>query len=283
LDNKDKDRDSWRYLDSETLALISKSLLDTNSNSNSNSGSPQSVDFMETASEISRALRVWQQHLTNGVLPEEVDWPAEPLLSETRAVFSAIDLPLMTMKHPELVATVCRSLVRLHFEFLQRVRAAAPRMDPDLESEVTNPDSSIYEYNSYNFNYYEETETEEAEEEVEFEENYEISAEKDIAQLLASRFRDAWAPSLGGIAALDELYGPSHGLLSAADGGIGGGSPSGAAPSAADAGRERGFGVFDGVWKRAGWERLRAVQKLLRDMTELRDLVNSLGKRPVGK
>jgi hypothetical protein len=170
----------------------------------------------------------------------------------------------------------------------------------------------------------------------EVEYNTEISPEQDIAQLLTSRFRDAWAPSLSGITALDELYGPGHGLLSAVDdvGGVGGvlracfvvcrvavflfcyvkgflslylavllilitaflspcpftklptcnlstGAPTGTPPTDVDPKKQRGFGAFDGVWKRTGWAKLKAVQRLLRDMTELRDLVNALGKRPV--
>jgi hypothetical protein len=83
-------------------------------------------------------------------------------------VFAALDLPLMTMKHPELVTTVCRSLIKLHFEFLQRVRDVRPAYTPDLEGEVADPTSSLYEYENYDKDdsyYYEEAV--EAEEEIE--------------------------------------------------------------------------------------------------------------------
>ena len=85
-----------------------------------------------------------------------------------------------------------------------------------------------------------------------------------MAQNILRQFESTWSTPLTALAAIDDIFGATTPL-----------------PSWIRSGQAQiGCGVESGLWQHSGWQQMRELQTLLRNMTELRSLVSSLGKRP---
>ena len=227
-----------------------------------------------TAFVIANSLGKWKKALLNGYLPEiQQDhlWPDRLLSDELCSVFSTLDLPRLTGRHQELVTPVLTALLEIALTFEKRVTQREATMK-SVGNENTVDENSVH--------YWEELALQELLDQSQSQvtpmdegENQENPQEfrQNLAKELARQFASAWAPPLGGLATLDELYGSDHGLL----------SPGGQDDIGGGAGEGRGgFGLFDGVWKHTGWVQIKQLQRQLRGMHELRSLIRSLGRRP---
>ena len=240
----------------------------------------QPIDHQETpitAFVIANSLGKWKKALLNGYLPEmQVDhvWPDPYLSDELCRVFSQLDLPRLTGRHQELVTPVLIALLEIALTFQKRVTQRDEKLKTIGNENIVDENSVQYweelalqellEQSQSPVTPMSEGDSEEVPENpMEFRQN--------LATELARQFASAWAPPLGGLATLDELYGSDHGLL----------SPGGQDDIGGGAGEGRGgFGLFDGVWKHTGWVQIKQLQRQLRGMHELRSLIRSLGRRP---
>jgi hypothetical protein len=93
------------------------------------------------------------------------------------------------------------------------------------------------------------------------------SSEEDLAAEIASGFIDQFGGVIQGTTALDQIFGAGHGLLDA---------------QKQDAGGDA-FGLQDGIWEHTGWQALSASQRELASMTELREMMKVLGRRPTAE
>ena len=238
-----------------------------------------------TVSMIATGLDSWKQALLNGHLPDHNEhsgdassWPDVHLFNELYRTFSQLELPKLTLRHPELVPPVLSALLETALEYQRRINERKKfnslTAAGNVLGEVGQEDSVAY----WEHLALEDMMMDQQQGDGSSSQETPISAEQDgdnfrqeLATELARQFASAWAPPLGGLATLDELYGSDHGLLS--PGGqddVGGGAGSG----------RGGFGLFDGVWKHSGWTQIKELQVQLRGMHELRTLIRSLGRRP---
>ena len=132
--------ESLQLLDPEMLSLLS-SCIDNNND----------TPFVTAATEIADSLSEWSNHLVKGCMPEEVDWPTEPLLSEIKTTFTKLKLPLLTMRHPELIPSVSKGLLSLYFEYNTRVQEEVDRRERILQEEEVDEVEDEYTrwYNAY--------------------------------------------------------------------------------------------------------------------------------------
>ena len=213
--------------------------------------------------DIARGLTTWSTALLNGMLPDNPDdepvWPSDPaLLASVYETFSKLDLPRMVQRHPVLLTSVLKSIVELATEFQRRLeerRESGDGVQEEEQEEGGNGDSAGI------------STAPSAEQRLE-------SFKEALGESLLRKFENQWAPPLGGLKTLDEIFGVDHDLIRGgaddSQDGIGGGAGSGPG----------GFGLSDGIWKSDGWRAIRDLQAKLKDMVELRALMSSLGRRP---
>lgn len=227
---------------------------------------------------------MWKQALLNGHLPEfDTDnvnlnqeresyiWPEKVLYKELKTIFTRLELPFLTNRHPELIPSVLRALLEISINFSNRVIERNANIDDrnETENKAENEDEIDYWEDTMHKEYLT-GEDEEVSNHLSEEDNEEKDFESDLAESLINQFASAWAPPLEGLSSLDALYGNNHGLLT---------------PGIEDTGKggagtgKGGFGLFDGVWQHTGWVQIKNLQEQLREMPELRDLIQSLGRR----
>lgn len=175
-----------------------------------------------TIDDLSNALKIWENCLLQGIQPETVCWPPQPLLARVYTAFGDLKIPRLIAKHNELLPSVMRALVKLCNDYASEVKnRATSEAEEEEEKEIqetwdNSPSSQPVSLGSG------------------------LSDEvKDLLSELAVRkFTAAWGPPIGALATMDAIYGSSHGLMNFGDlqeqiqGGGGGGAG--------------GFGLFDG-------------------------------------
>ena len=168
-----------------------------------------------------------------------------------------IDLPRFVMKHPETVNAVLITVLRLISEFNQLKLENDNQQDNTfLNPKVINTDEELQDLHGYNMW------NEEAELIVE---NEPFDMERAIGEVIAVGLINRFGGVVRGVNVLDNLFGENHGLLDMND------QPSG------------GFGLNDGIWQHTGWTVVPKILRQLESMSDLRDLMRSIGKRPTSK
>jgi len=209
--------------------------------------------------EVSDGLRHWSQSLEHGYVPEEMVWPRNKVIFNAMVkTLTDLQLPRLTQRHPQLISAVLKSLLEIAAEFRERIDDFASSNKEEKEEEE-HREKTIEEW-----------ENEGKEEDWSGRPSIE-TFEAELALSLMRKFASAWAPPLGGLASLDDLFGAQHGLLS--PGGqdeVGGGG----------GGAGGGYGLFDAVWHHTGFREMNTLQTRLRDMKELKELIKALGRRP---
>eukprot|EP01041_Mallomonas_annulata_P004719 gene4719-9363_t len=212
---------------------------------------------IERVENIRQGILSWRVALQAGRVPENSPWPPEPLISRLNTAVLDLDLPRLTYRHPELVPAAIRGILELAVKYYSQINT--------IDENEENP--KIEEDNAFSW---ENVDDSESTVDMPFKEGG-STREEDIASSLVRQFVNQWAPPLGGLAILDEVFGSKHGLLAmTGQEDIGGGGGGGGG----------GFGLFDGIWKHQGWKQITSIQEQLRNMPELKDLVSSLGRRP---
>ena len=202
----------------------------------------------------SSGLQVWSAVLKRGRLPDYADfpynvkWPEDPLFSRFTGVLADLQMPRFVMRHPDTASAVLLSMLQLTIDFIEQSQSQShsARIDDALLPQTLQPAE------------------EHAQDTATAEQNSQPGDLELLAQELAAELQAQWGGVVGGVDALDQLFGAQHGLLDALAGGGGSGS----------------FGLHDGVWSHSGWRALPALQRQLTAMPELRTLMSALGRRP---
>jgi MoxR-like ATPase len=224
--------------DSPINPLVMRILQETNHTN----GSAYSSNILEASS----GVQAWRRVLLRGRLPILLDfgcnptWPPEPLFSALSKTMTDLQLPRFVMRHPETVTAVLITMLRMAFLFESRKTVADDEETPDDDIEedldnVTDDEVTVAATLSQD----------------------ELDA---LALEIANDFVDEYSGVIQGVASLDQLFGPNHGLLDV---------------QGVDA-----FGLHDGVWQHSGWSVLPSLQRQLQSMVELHDMVQALGRRP---
>lgn len=204
--------------------------------------------------EVAEGLDQWSTSLLSGICPEFDTWPGDPIISDSiRQTFNKLQLPVVVKKHPVLLPSVLKAIVEMVVEYEHKVDRKSQESAESGHGNDNNPSSSSSTAPSSGDSLQ--------------------SFKEELGKEIAQRFESRWAPPLGGLQLLDEIFGVDHDLISGADSsqdGVGGGMGTGAG----------GFGLFDGIWRNDGWGVVKELQARLKTMRELRELVRSLGRRP---
>ena len=200
--------------------------------------------------DASSGVLVWRRVLLRGRLPIPVDfdrnhptlWPPEPLFAALSKTMTDLQLPRFVMRHPETVTAVLITMLRMAFDFELKkiVTDDEEERDDFIEEDIGEIIDDVKVITTLSKD--------------------ELHA---LALELASDFANEYGGVLQGVASLDQLFGPNHGLLDV---------------RGADA-----FSLHDGVWQHSGWSVLPSLQRQLQSMPELCDMVQALGRRPTAK
>lgn len=228
--------------DSPINPLVMRILQETNHTRDAGGGSRCSSSILEASS----GVMTWRRVLLRGRLPILLDfgchpiWPPEPLFSALSKTMTDLQFPRFVMRHPETVTSVLITMLRMAFSFESRkvVVDDEETPDEDIEEDFDNVADDAATVAA--------TLSQE-----------ELQA---LALEIANDFADEYKGVIQGVASLDQLFGPNHGLLDV---------------EGVDA-----FGLHDGVWQHSGWSVLPSLQRKLQSMVELRDMVEALGRRP---
>jgi hypothetical protein len=197
-------------------------------------------------------LEDWEKALQVGILPDtNVAWPLEPLQEKIKRKMLDLGVPRITLKHNELIPAVLKSLVQLSLEYSARVKEA-----------VSVKDENNYEDSETHDDFYDEKD-------VFIEDHIPESLEDQLAADVINSWSRLWAPPVNALDVMDNIFGPSHGIMDFKPQDLSGGGGGGSG----------GFGIFDGVWQDTGWIVMRDLQKEIKGMPELRELMKVLGKR----
>lgn len=219
----------------------------------------------------SQGIQIWRSCLSKGRYPTLSDfendaWPTPPLYEKVIKVMSELDLPRFVSNHPETLSSVLLTVIKIVFQYMSTVNQY---MEEKMEDEQ---DDYFQEYDLFQ-DYTEYEEEEPIKNENENEMTLSDAQLESIAQDIANELQKKWIDVVTGVTLLDEMFGYDHGLLDvfAQDDGDGLG------------GSAMGFGVEDGIWKNSGWKEIPALQKQISSMHELKDLMNSIGRRPTAE
>jgi len=182
-------------------------------------------------------------------LDEGKPWPEEPLRSAYVKVVSELGLSRFTATHPTLANSAIEALVRMVrvFKLKQRQRNQNSESSSDISEE------------SYT----------------------DLSPAEDDAIALTSKLSSKLELPLRAISLLDGLVDNSQSAQVDFNDLLADLFVEGDTDAEKDGKRSIGvYGTEDGMWAHTGWSVMENVQAKLKDMPELRDLFNSLGRRP---
>ena len=172
-------------------------------------------------------------------------FPGEPLRSKFVRVGTELGLARFVERHPELCDAVVRTLLEMTCEYHEAMSGGNEEEEEEEEGEEEETQASSSQG-----------------QDGEQEQSSQQQAGEALAEQLAKEMEQKWGPATRGLGVLDGLFGTEHGLLSPDQGGVG-----------------DSFGLQDGVWRHTGWTELSSLGQLVRDMPELRKLLQSLGRR----
>lgn len=239
-----------------------------------------SLELLGGILEASDGIRVWRHALTKGRLPLESEfpatttggiawWPRQPLFSKLYDSMVALQLPRFTLRHPEAITLVLLSLLRLTIEYSKQLRSVREEKDVEnLEDGQVEEEEDFYflEWQKQFQNDFDTQSTEASQLET-------VDDEATLADETARGLLEEWIGVLNGVNILDSLFGFDHGLLQVSQD----------ASEDSGGGATMGFGVHDGIWSHTGWKEIPKLQQELSNVSELKELVQSLGRRPSAK
>ena len=183
----------------------------------------------------------------DGVDVDATPWPSQPLLGALCEAMIELQLPRATARHPSLVRAALTAVLEATMKFGDEASALAME---DSTAEDGADDSTSYWCDD-----------DDEEDPAAAEDQLEASL-LETAQQIAGELADEWSAPLSGVRALQGL------------GAFGSGSDLGALSEAGNT-----FSPRDGLWQHVGWGMLDSVQAQLRELTELTEMVHTLGQR----
>lgn len=260
---------SFEYLDSGTLRSSQE-------------------DIEEDLFSVMNALDVWRRSLLAGILPEVIQenipaegtfflsrWPSDPLWQLVRDAFLKLSLPSLCVKHPELIPSVLKALLRLITDYKKQTKADSQSIDSiSNDSDLSDSDIDLDIWSRYLSDEEEEVSlTNDNVIEIESEHDDKTSSTEVIARSLIRQFESAWSVPLDNLNSINELIGSSScpswvRQMSISD------------TTAPNLYGQYGYGLHDSLWRHTGFVVMKELQEKLQTMVELKELVNSLGRRP---
>jgi len=224
--------------------------------------------------EVSQALQIWRFALSKGRFPRAQEfsqlventtsaafvWPPEPLFSKLTEVMAIMQLPRLALRHSETIPSILVALLRMTHQFEREKSVLTAEIDQENDETPVEDDEYTYE-DTYDENYYDTSY-----DQVELDEA--LSIER-VAQDLVDGLTNQWSGVVRGVSILDQLFGADHNLLLLST-----------TSQDEDVPASAGFGIEDGVWKHSGWHVIPQLQRQISGMSELKDLVRNLGRRP---
>ena len=210
--------------------------------------------------EAADGLATWRRALAAGRAPDfngidaaQSPWPPQPLLGTLTDAVSKLGLPRTTSRHPSLIPAA-----------LTAVLAATARFSNEVDRESLPAQSESYDAGGdwddpFGTNIEDGVPAEDEEQPLDDEDE----RLREAAEQISAAFADEWSAPLRGVRAIETL------------GGADGGGDAGALTAAAGS----TFSPADGLWQHTGWVALEGVQKQLREITELTELIQNLGQR----
>ena len=198
-------------------------------------------------------------------------------------MFHRMQIPELAERHKEIIPSIIKSILTMSTEFKQK---AQKQCEDELRCDTAqNICEEQLDYNYINLDLFktamDDHENDENNDNNNSDNNsndkamgdessdsqreqQDIFEQQVMAQNILRQFESTWSTPLTALAAIDDIFGATTPL-----------------PSWIRSGQAQiGCGVESGLWQHSGWQQMRALQTLLRNMTELRALVSSLGKRP---
>lgn len=222
---------------------------------------PDSV-FKSCSSPIlctSEGLKVWRRILVKGRTPVDSDfdpfygiWPSEVygIYDNVVQVVNTIGIPNFVNNHPKAVDAVLITILQLAVKISKQLNEMEETNV--IESKV---DSVV--------DVLENLQTDEFYDPIEDDAPI---VPQSLEKLIFQELTEKWGNLVSSVSALDALFGANHGLLET------------------DSGTDlnntgHGFGLNDGIWEHTGWTVIPKIQYHMSLMPELRNLMNSIGRR----
>ena len=208
-------------------------------NYNSYNNDPTMIDI----NKVMIYMTTWNNALVQGFVPEDSMLIDIQLHNQIMNTFISLSLPRLVQCHPDLLPSVTRSIIQMIIDYYKRLLKYQSDSD-SYDDNVDNDHDSIKE---------------------------------ELACVLGKQFVSLWGPPMTGLSILDDLYGTDHGLLISNTDSID--SVDLSLDGDNDLSSDRGYGLFDGIWKHTGWRIVNELQKKLSEITELKTFMRRVGRR----
>jgi uncharacterized protein with von Willebrand factor type A (vWA) domain len=163
-----------------------------------------------------------------------------------------MEIPQLAYRHNVIVPSIIKTLLRIGIKFNQCKNDLQQRNDKsEHESRDSGESSSL------------EAELEDDESKLADKEDM----ERQLAKTLLWQFESTWSTPLVAASALDDLYGSTTSHPAWIRKGL----------------AQIGCGTESGIWQSSGWTVMKELQQKLRGMSKLKELIASLGRKPVVK
>ncbi len=234
-----------------------------------------SLELLGGLLECSNGIRVWRHAFTKGRLPTEADfvevgcrwWPREPLFSKLYDSMVTLQLPRFALRHPEVINVILLSILRMTVAFSARLQTLQEEQQTDVSHEHGLEEEDDFYFLEWKKQFKSHSETHS------FGNFEDVNDEDAIAAQVTREIIDEWTGVVNGVASLDSIFGFNHGLLHVSQDG----------DTDSGDGATIGFGIHDGIWSHTGWKEIPKLQQELANAPQLKELVQSLGRRPSAK
>ena len=264
--------------------------------------------------DITASILKWKKCLMLGYLPEDNDynndndddgdnnkvsklqWPIEPLKTKIFDLLHSMNIPSLALRHPELIYDIILSILQLSIDYHEKLQDYIMKKSESKDAnDDGNDDQMKSSIDQFIASYYSQDDIDENNDQDNDDDNQDhlSSFVDDMSSSLLRQFHQIWSSPLESIQILDEIYGSSsHNLLISSNkiSSSSSSSPSSlSSPSSsglpsnmlasASLTKLRGYTPYDGIWKHSGWKQCKDINNQLRDMKELKELINNIGYR----
>ena len=277
------------------------------SNSQNRNRNRISDSYRTDINDVTASIFQWKKCLMLGYLPEDKDfnddddddkvnklqWPMEPLKTKIFDLLHSMNIPSLALRHPELIYDIILSVLQLSIDYHEKLKDYSMKKSED-DSGDGNDDQMESSIDQFIVSYYLQDDIDENSNNDNVDDDNQdhlVSFVDDMSSSLLRQFHQKWLLPLESIQILDEIYGSSsHNLIissnkissssSSLSSLSSGGLPlSKLASSSSSLTKLRGYTPYDGIWKHSGWKQCKDFSNQLRDMKELKELINNIGYR----
>lgn len=252
--------------------------------------------------DVTASIFQWKKCLMLGYLPEDKDnddddkvnklqWPMEPLKTKIFDLLHSMNIPSLALRHPELIYDIILSILQLSIDYHEKLKDYSMKKSED-DSGDGNDDQMDSSIDQFIASYYLQDDIDENNDNDNVDDDNQdhlVSFVDDMSSSLLRQLHQKWLSPLESIQILDEIYGSSSHNLMISSNKISSSSSSslslssGGLPSSkltsSSLTKLRGYTPYDGIWKHSGWKQCKDINNQLRDMKELKELINNIGYR----